>query len=78
VRDLVNYAACDRYQHTLGFRIDTLYVFVNAVANIVQNYKYLEEFYEGTEFTWNLTLDPRERVGGGLYEKLIDVYTDVI
>jgi hypothetical protein len=70
VRTKVEEAMISRYRWQFNYTlcIDNPKIFTDTVAAIVANYKLFENYYYGTEKEWNLSLDPNERVGGGLPE----------
>jgi hypothetical protein len=75
VREKVVEAAEERYGFTLNKDVSGLYLFADAIAAIVADINNLYNLYYGTREEWNLTLDPCEKVGGGLFEKIVDVFT---
>jgi len=77
IRLLVSEAARLRYSHTLGRDVGDIGIFADTVGAILDNKKNLMTLFRGTKEQWNLSLDPYEKVGGGLFEKIVDVFTDV-
>jgi len=75
VREKVTEAAEARYSAMLNKPVTGFHVFSNAVAAIVASKGNFFSLYSGTADEWNLKPDPREKIGGGLFEKMVDVFT---
>lgn len=77
VRTKLNEAAVNRYNRTVGAELTTIMPIIDTISGMLHDYEELKKFYYGSQEEWALTLDPEEKVGGGLYEKLHDVFVYV-
>jgi hypothetical protein len=68
VRNKLNEAVMSRYKWALNITCQSVKVFIDTIAAIINDYDEFVKFYSGTDDEWSLSLDPHERVGGGLYE----------
>jgi hypothetical protein len=74
IRAKLDIATINRYNRTVGCKLTTVMPIIDSLSGMVENYQQLRKFYYGSKEEWALTLDPGEKIGGGLYEKLHDVF----
>jgi hypothetical protein len=76
VRVAVEKAALARIEFMFTRKLLSLRHIMNAATWIVSDVNYMKTLFTGTKSEWDLKLDPNEKVGGGRYDRVIDLYED--